>query len=153
MLISLRPFGVELITQPSQFFNQLHVLERRDERLAGLPHSVNSSIPDEVSSKPRLFRHFPRRLCRLTLLLLFEPEFFERLTTMVPNFPRLFSGVPALLGILPSDLGSQTSVLGVLVLGLAVPAARLALFAAVLGWRTVGRSAAVIVCRHDVRPS
>jgi hypothetical protein len=25
----------------------------------------------------------PRGLCRLTLLLLFEPELFERLTTMV----------------------------------------------------------------------
>jgi hypothetical protein len=153
MLISLRPFGVELITQASQFFNQLHVLERRDQRIAGLPHSLNGSIPDEVGGKPRLFRHFPRGLCRLTLLLLFEPELFERLTTMVPGFPRLFSGVPALLGILPSDLGSQTSVLGVLVLGLAIPTVRLALFAAVLGWRTVGRSAAVMICRHDLRPS
>ena len=153
MLISLRPFEVDQITLASQFFNQLHVLERRDQRIAGLPHSVNGSIPDEVSSKPRLFRHIPRRLCRLTLLLLFEPELFERLTTMVPDFPRLFSGVPALLGILPSDLGSQTSVLGVLVLRLAIPAAGVALFAAVPGWRTVGRAAAVIVYRHDVRPS
>ena len=80
--------------------------------LARRPHGLDGGITTGVGGAAGLFRRIPRRLRHFAPFLLFEPELLEGLTPTFACFPRILSGVPALLGVVPGGFGGQTLVLG-----------------------------------------
>jgi hypothetical protein len=109
--------------------------------LARRPHGLDGGITTGVGGAAGLFRRIPRRLRHFAPFLLFEPELLEGLTPTFACFPRILSGVPALLGVVPGGFGGQTLVLG-------APAQVLGLLASILGWRAIGHRVAVVVRGH-----
>ena len=82
----------------------LHLLECHAQHLGGRMHGVDRRRPGRLGRRSRVLTGDPCRLSGFPRALLLLPDRFERVTVLIPDFPRLLGQPPELFRVIPGEL-------------------------------------------------